>query len=64
MLIHFLFNIIMHMQGYKGSVDYIASQGPMEETVIDFWCMIWEQEISQVVMLTNTEEKGRVCTCF
>ena len=32
----------------------------MEKTVVDFWCMVWEQGVSQIVMLTNTEERGMV----
>lgn len=35
-------------------------KGPTEETLQDFWRMIWEQEVEYVVMLTNSEEKGKV----
>ncbi|KAI8618732.1 protein-tyrosine phosphatase-like protein [Chytriomyces sp. MP71] len=42
---------------------YISTQGPMAETVGDFWCMLWDQRSSVVVMLTREEEKGRV-KCF
>ncbi|XP_031559142.1 tyrosine-protein phosphatase non-receptor type 21-like [Actinia tenebrosa] len=34
---------------------YIASQGPMDKTVNDFWQMVWEQNVRLVVMAT--EEK-------
>ena len=33
--------------------DYIASQGPMEDTLDDFWEMIWEQNIKIIIMLAR-----------
>ena len=40
----------------------VAPTGPREDTVIDFWRMIWEQNCSTVIMLTKCLENGRVCT--
>eukprot|EP01099_Mayorella_cantabrigiensis_P001148 TRINITY_DN1486_c0_g1_i1.p1 TRINITY_DN1486_c0_g1~~TRINITY_DN1486_c0_g1_i1.p1 ORF type:complete len:348 (+),score=51.10 TRINITY_DN1486_c0_g1_i1:75-1046(+) len=39
---------------------FIATQGPMLETLNDFWRMIWEQKSRIIVMLTREEEDGRV----
>lgn len=42
------------------SKPYIATQGPLEETVGDFWRLIWEQRCSTIVMLTNLIENDKV----
>lgn len=34
--------------------------GPKEETVSDFWRMIWEQQTSIIVMVSRCEEGNRV----
>lgn len=36
--------------------------GPKEETVGDFWRMVWEQQSSIIVMVTRCEEGNRVRT--
>ncbi|XP_036375792.1 receptor-type tyrosine-protein phosphatase C [Megalops cyprinoides] len=47
------------IDGYKESKKYIAAQGPKDETVADFWKMIWEQQTSIIVMVTRCEEGNR-----
>ena len=34
---------------------FIATQGPLPETVPDFWRLVWEQNARTVVMLTNAQ---------
>ncbi|XP_030582812.1 receptor-type tyrosine-protein phosphatase C isoform X2 [Archocentrus centrarchus] len=48
------------IDGYKESKKYIAAQGPKDETINDFWRMIWEQQSSIIVMVTRCEEGNRV----
>jgi len=42
---------------YVGSC-YISTQGPLEETIADFWRMVWEQRSRKVFMLTREVEMG------
>uniref|UniRef100_A0A3P9MA91 Receptor-type tyrosine-protein phosphatase C n=1 Tax=Oryzias latipes TaxID=8090 RepID=A0A3P9MA91_ORYLA len=47
------------IDGYKEPKKYIAAQGPKDETVLDFWRMVWEQQSSIIVMVTRCEEGNR-----
>lgn len=40
-----------------------ATQGPMEETVEDFFLMLWMKNIRLIVMLTDFNEQG-VTKCY
>lgn len=39
---------------------YIATQGPKDDTVRDFWRMVWHVKSSVIIMLTNLTEKGKI----
>ncbi|XP_044741511.1 tyrosine-protein phosphatase 69D [Chrysoperla carnea] len=45
--------------GYKERKKFICAQGPMDNTVCDYWRMIWEQRLELIMMLTNLEEYSK-----
>ncbi|KAI8874408.1 receptor/non-receptor type protein-tyrosine phosphatase, partial [Ramicandelaber brevisporus] len=48
---------------YSGDTPrYIVTQGPLAQTVIDFWRMVWQQGTRVIVMLTKENEtRGPKC---
>ncbi|XP_073793958.1 receptor-type tyrosine-protein phosphatase C isoform X28 [Danio rerio] len=48
------------IEGYQEPKKYIAAQGPKDETIVDFWQMMWEQKSSIIVMVTRCEEGNKV----
>uniref|UniRef100_A0A8D0C5Z0 protein-tyrosine-phosphatase n=1 Tax=Salvator merianae TaxID=96440 RepID=A0A8D0C5Z0_SALMN len=52
-----------YIRGYKGEEKvYIATQGPIVNTVSDFWRMVWQERSPIIVMITNIEEMNEKCT--
>lgn len=45
-----------YIDGSKRKQLYIAAQGPKQNTLADFWLMIWQEDVKQVIMLTNLME--------
>ncbi|XP_064781440.1 receptor-type tyrosine-protein phosphatase kappa-like isoform X2 [Oncorhynchus masou masou] len=51
--------IWLYRDGYQRPSHYIATQGPVHETVYDFWRMVWQEQSACIVMVTNLVEVGR-----
>ena len=49
-----------YFQGYRQRGGYIATQAPMENTVNDFWRMVWDYQSRAIVMLCRMKEDGKV----
>lgn len=44
---------------------YIATQGPLPNTIDDFWWMVWQEKSDCIVMVTKEVEKEKVkCHCY
>ncbi|XP_015755643.1 PREDICTED: receptor-type tyrosine-protein phosphatase epsilon-like [Acropora digitifera] len=44
------------LQSFQQREAFIATQAPLENTVVDFWRMTWEYEAYSIVMLTTMNE--------
>ncbi|CAS06606.1 protein tyrosine phosphatase, partial [Bracoviriform rubeculae] len=48
-----------HVDGFRHPEKFIVTQAPLEETLLDWWTMIWEQKCKLIVMLCKLVENGR-----
>ena len=54
-----------YIKGASGSNAYIASQGPLSNTVNDWWRLVVEKEVQVIVMACNEQEGGKhKCECY
>ncbi|XP_048097688.1 tyrosine-protein phosphatase non-receptor type 22 isoform X1 [Alosa alosa] len=47
------------IKGVSGQKAYIATQGPLPHTVLDYWRMLWQYNVQVVVMACREFEMGR-----
>ncbi|XP_063924155.1 receptor-type tyrosine-protein phosphatase F-like isoform X1 [Zophobas morio] len=51
-----------YVDGYNRTKAYIACQSPKFSTIKDFWRMIWQENVSVIIMASNfIERKKRMC---
>ncbi|XP_061922759.1 tyrosine-protein phosphatase non-receptor type 5 isoform X2 [Entelurus aequoreus] len=54
-----------YVRGYRGNEKaFIATQGPMVNTVDDFWLMAWQEAAPAIVMITKLKEKKEKCVLY
>ncbi|XP_069484349.1 receptor-type tyrosine-protein phosphatase R isoform X2 [Ambystoma mexicanum] len=54
-----------YIKGYGGEERaFIATQGPMINTVNDFWQMVWQEDTPVIVMITKLKEKNEKCVLY
>ncbi|XP_054617445.1 tyrosine-protein phosphatase non-receptor type 5 [Dunckerocampus dactyliophorus] len=54
-----------YVRGYRGDEKaFIATQGPMVNTVDDFWLMAWQEAAPAIVMITKLKEKKEKCVLY
>ena len=49
-----------HIPGVYVPHRFIATQGPKENTIEDFWQMVIEQDVNEIVMVTKLNEGGKL----
>ncbi|XP_063041570.1 receptor-type tyrosine-protein phosphatase U-like [Engraulis encrasicolus] len=49
-----------YIDGYQRSNHYIATQGPKQDMIYDFWRMVWQENCFSIVMITKLVEVGRM----
>ena len=52
--------LISPPQGYQQREAFILTQAPLENTIQDFWRMLWEYEVISVVMISSAKERDMV----
>ncbi|KYB25274.1 Tyrosine-protein phosphatase Lar-like Protein [Tribolium castaneum] len=45
-----------YIKGFNSDKEYIVTQNPLENTAVDFWRMISQEQVEHIVMISNKEE--------
>ncbi|XP_054710382.1 receptor-type tyrosine-protein phosphatase T-like [Uloborus diversus] len=48
-----------YVDGYRRPREYIVTQGPLDNTIDDFWRMVWQENSPVIVMVTDLVENGK-----
>lgn len=48
-----IISVILFSQAYKSKRSFIATQMPLKDTAVDFWRLLYEQQVSTIVMLNQ-----------
>ncbi|XP_064294464.1 receptor-type tyrosine-protein phosphatase alpha isoform X2 [Phalacrocorax carbo] len=49
-----------YVDSYRSPCFFIAAQGPLPGTVVDFWQMVWQEKTSVIVMLADLVEQNKI----
>ncbi|XP_035596591.1 tyrosine-protein phosphatase non-receptor type 18-like isoform X1 [Oncorhynchus keta] len=53
------------IKGATKTKKYIATQGPLRHTLVDFWRMIWQYDVKVIIMACREIEMGKKkCECY
>lgn len=54
----------LFLDSYLRKNDYIVTQTPLENTIVDFWKCVYDHEVNCIVMLNNSEFKEDTCVQY
>ena len=52
------------VDGYLQARNFIVTQTPLQNTVIDFWKLVWDYRVSTIVMLNSSDFKEDTCATY
>lgn len=47
-------------QGFQKLKEFIITQHPLQDTMLDFWQMIWDHTIQTIVLLSNIDQEVNI----